>query len=252
MRIQILGPLFVEHEDQPHDIGSAKSRTILAMLSLGVGLPVTVDQLVDELWPDSATGNARNALQANIVRLRKRLSQITGESGDQIVRTTSIGYVLALPSEAIDAQRFLTTAERGSRTVSTDPVRAAELLGTALRMWRGPALLDVAGGPRCRGGATSLDERRLAAREDLIAAKLATGAERVVVSELRQLVTEHPEREKFSEQLMLALYRSGRQAEAVDTFHYARRWLDTELGLAPGRGLSQLYHRILNHDHVLG
>ncbi|MCU1686666.1 MAG: Transcriptional regulator, family [Amycolatopsis sp.] len=251
MEIQILGPLSLARDGTARDVGSARVRTVLAMLSFTPGTALSANQLVDELWPDRAIGNTRNALQANVVRLRKLLESVSGVRGDILVRTTSVGYLLDVPADAVDAHRFLDLAERGARNVTREPELAVEQLESALRLWRGPALFDVAGGHRCQGEATLLDERRLAAREDLIAAKLATGGERVVVSELKQLVAEHPERERFSEQLMIALYRSGRQAEAVDVFHYARKWLDRELGLEPGRPLRQLYHSILNQDQLL-
>ncbi len=237
-------------EDEVCDIGSARVRTVLALLALRPGAALSADALVDELWPDKAMGNARNALQANIARLRKLLESVAGPGAESLVRTTSVGYQLDIPEESVDAHRFLALAAEGSRRLEEDPAHAVTLLESALRLWSGPALLDVPCGPRCRGEATRLDERRLTAREELITAKLATGGDRVVVSELKQLVAEHPEREKFSEQLMIALYRDGRQAEAIDAFHEARRWLGDELGLEPGHALRDLYGLILRQDQL--
>jgi DNA-binding SARP family transcriptional activator len=252
MEIQILGSLVLVAGERRIAIASRRVRTVLALLSLSPGTAVPFDQLVDEIWTDKPIGNARNALQANILRLRKLLELVTGRPGDELVRTVGGGYQLIVPSNSVDADRFLALAKRGSAKGKSRPEEAIELLEEALRLWRGPALFDVCDGLRCRIEAARLDERRLAAREDLIAAKLAVGAERGVVSELRQLTAEHPERERFSEQLMLALYRDGRQIEALEVFHHARKRLASELGLEPGRALRQLYQAILVQDRMLG
>lgn len=251
MDIQILGSVALVAGDRRIALASRRVRTVLALLALSPGAPVPFDHLVDELWADRSIGNARNALQAHILRLRKLLEMVTGEPGDQIVRTVGGGYQLAVPPESIDAQRFLSLAERGSGHVTREPGEAIKLLDEALQLWRGPALFDVCDGLRCRMEAAQLDERRLSAREDLVTAKLANGEERRVVGELKRLTAEHPERERFSEQLMLALYRDGRQAEALDVFHHARKRLASELGLEPGRSLQQLYQAILVQDRML-
>jgi DNA-binding SARP family transcriptional activator len=168
------------------------------------------------------------------------------------MRTVSGGYLLDVPKACVDGYRFLDLAERGATEVRRRPGAAIDLLEEALRLWRGPALLDVCDGPRCRLEAAHLNERRLSAREDLITAKLANGDERGVVPELNLLTAQYPERERFSEQLMIALYRNGRQTEALDVFHHTRRRLATEMGLEPGRGMRQLYEAILIQDTVLG
>jgi DNA-binding SARP family transcriptional activator len=252
MEIQILGSLAVTHGESRYGVASTRVRTILALLAVSPGTPLPFDQLVDELWADRPMGNARNALQANVGRLRKLLESVTGRRGDELVRTVGSGYSLEIAAESVDARRFLDLAAEGAAHVEHQPARAVELLETALGLWRGPALFDVCDGMRCRIEAARLDERRLSAREDLITAKLANGEERGVVPELRQLAAEHPERERFSEQLMLALYRDGRQTEALDVFHRARRRLASELGLEPGRALRRLYQAILVQDAVLG
>ncbi len=252
MEIQILGSLVLVAGDQRTSIASRRVRTVLALLALSPGTAVPFDQLVDEIWADKPIGNARNALQANILRLRKLLELVTGRPGDELVRTVGGGYQLVVPADSVDAHRFLSLAKRGSVKGRNRPDEAIELLEEALRLWRGPALFDVCDGLRCRIEAARLDERRLGAREDLIAAKLAVGAERGVVSELRQLTAEHPERERFSEQLMLALYRDGQQIKALEVFHHARKRLANELGLEPGRALRQLYQAILVQDRMLG
>jgi DNA-binding SARP family transcriptional activator len=245
VQVNILGPLVVTCDGREHDVGSARFRTLLGLLALAPGLPMSIDQLAAELWPEREISNARNALQANVARLRRKLESITGRPGETLVRTTAVGYLLDLPSMDVDACAFTSTADHGAALLAGDPRQALPLLERAVRIWRGPALFDVIGGTRCANAAVRLRERWLAAQEDLIDAKLAVGEDRAVVPQLRQLIAEHPGRERFSEQLMLALYRDGRQTEAVETFHSARRWADQELGLPPGSALRRLYHFIL-------
>ncbi|GAB7188271.1 hypothetical protein ATKI12_8102 [Kitasatospora sp. Ki12] len=251
MELQLLGSLTVVRNGRRHNLASKRVRTVLALLALAPGQPVGFDHLVDQLWADRRMENSRNALQANIGRLRKFLESVTGDRGDQLVHTLYGGYLLNLPSEAVDAHRFLSLAERGGAAAAASrPEEAVRLLEEALRLWRGPALLDLYEGPRLQLEASHLDEQRLSAREDLIAAKLALGEERGIISELKQLTTQYPGRERFTEQLMLALYRNGRQTEALDVFHRTRRWLVSELGLEPGRSLAEVYRSILSQTLV--
>lgn len=252
IEIQVLGSVTLVHDGQRFEVSSRRVRTVLALLALSWRTPLRFEYLMDELWADKSLGNARNALQASMVRLRRMLERVTGRPGDTLVRTVGGGYLLDVQHDAVDANRFLDLAERGARHVEREPELAIELLERALLLWRGAALSDVGDGLRCRIEAARLDERRLAAREDLITAKLTSGASRAVLPELWELTSEYPERERFSEQLMLALYRSGRQTEALDVFHHTRKRLASEMGLEPGRALRQLYQAILVHDQVLG
>lgn len=252
MEIHILGSLALTQDTQRWGVASKRVSSVLALLALTPGQPVPFDQLVDELWGDGRIANAKNALQANVTRLRKLLASITGRRGGDLVRTVGGGYLLDVPAESVDAHRFLTLADRGAALVARDAAPAAEVLEQALGMWRGPALLDICEGFRCRTEAAQLDERRLTAYEDLITAKLAVGAERVSVPELRHLAVEHPGRERLSELLMLALYRDGRQTEALEVFHGTRRRLANDLGLEPGRSLHEIYQAILKQDEILG
>lgn len=253
MRIYILGTVsVVDPNGEPVTVGSQKLRTVLALLALSPRTPVAIDDLVDELWAQRPISNARNALQANVTRLRRLLETVSGRPGGDLIRTSGGGYILDIPPEDVDAHQFVAIADEGARLLADRPQEAAELLQRGLRLWRGPALVDVPDGTLRRSGVGYLEERRLAAREDLVGAQLNTGGERDVVTELRQLVAEHPERERLSEQLMLALYRMGRQSEAVDAFHRLRAWLDGELGLQPSRAVRGLYQAILSQDAVLG
>lgn len=252
IEIQVLGPVAIIHEGRRIEVSSCRVRTVLALLALSWRTPLRFEHLMDELWAERSLGNARNALQASMLRLRRLLERITGRPGDELVRTVGGGYLLDVHHDAVDAARFLDLADRGARLIDREPRVAIELLEQALRLWRGPALSDVSDGLRCRIEAARLDERRLCVREDVITARLTSGESRSVLPDLSQLTTEYPERERFSEQLMLALYRNGRQTEALDVFHHARRRLASELGLEPGRALRQLYQAILVHDQVLG
>ncbi|MFI1018844.1 BTAD domain-containing putative transcriptional regulator [Streptomyces sp. NPDC020965] len=252
MEINVLGPLYLSHDGARYTMASKRASVVLTLLALSPGAPVPFDRLVDELWADQSMANARNALQANVGRLRKLLQSITGIPGSTLLRTVSGGYLLEIPEGAVDAHRFLRLADAGAVLAQRQPDLAIAKLEAALELWRGPALLDACDGLRCRSRAAHLEERRITAYEDMIAAKLAVDAARVPVSELRQLADEHSGRERLSELLMLALYRDGRQAEALEVFHGARRRLAGDLGLEPGRALHRAYQAILRHDEMLG
>ncbi|MFB6669058.1 MULTISPECIES: AfsR/SARP family transcriptional regulator [Streptomyces] len=252
MEINILGALSLTCGQRSAEVASKRVSTVLTLLALSPGTPIPFDQLVDELWADQPMGNARNALQANVSRLRRLLESVTRTPSDGIVRTVSSGYLLDVPAEAVDVHRFVALASAGAGLVHKDPAEAVEKLERALGLWRGPALMDARDGLRCRVQAAHLEERRLTVYEDLVAAKLAACSERISLPELRQLAADHSERERLTELLMLALYREGRQAEALDVFHGARRRLAAELGLEPGPALHLVYQAILNQDPMLG
>ncbi|WP_438291914.1 AfsR/SARP family transcriptional regulator [Streptomyces sp. HUAS TT7] len=252
MEIKVLGELSLSCGDQQSPVASKRASTVLTLLAMTPRVPVPFDQLVDELWADQTMTNPRNALQAIVSRLRKLLESVTGRKGDEIVRTGSNGYLLDVPAETVDAHRFLALAEAGADLVQRNPAEAIAKLERALDLWRGPALMDARDGMRCQIHSVGLEERRITAFEDLTVAKLAVDAERVSMSELRQLAAEHSERERLSELLMLALYRDGRQTEALEVFHGARRRLASDLALEPGPALHHAYEAILNQDVVLG
>ncbi|MFJ6694623.1 BTAD domain-containing putative transcriptional regulator [Streptomyces sp. NPDC091272] len=252
MEIQILGSVFLSFGDRQYVLASKRESTVLTLLALSPRETVPSDLLVDELWADKKMANARNALQANVSRLRKYLESITGIKGGALIRTVGSGYLLDVPPETVDAHRFLKLAEAGAALVHRDPAQAVGRLEQALALWRGPALTDACEGLRGRISAAHLEERRITAYEDLTTARLAAEAHRVSVSELRQLADEHSERERLSELLMLALYRDGRQSEALEVFHGARRRLASDLGLEPGRALHRVYEAILKQDEALG
>jgi DNA-binding SARP family transcriptional activator len=246
MEIEILGPLVV-HAGGRYPVGGTKVRATLAMLTLDLGRVVSCEDLVDELWGDRPPSNARNALQAHIARLRRLLDT----HGSSPLVTVDRGYLLDLPHDAVDANRFQRLVTAGAQAVEHQPRSAVEHLTRALRLWRGPALLDTGPGARCRSAALWLAESHLQVREDLTAARLALGEERAVASELEHLIAQHPLRERLYDLLMLALYRAGRQADALAVFHRLRGQLGRDLGLQPGIVLQRRYRAILSHDPAL-
>ncbi|MGW6568403.1 AfsR/SARP family transcriptional regulator [Streptomyces sp. NPDC054975] len=252
VHIGLLGPLTVTDQCIPIDIPGEKLRAIIATLALTAGTTVSSFALLDELWGEQPPRSAANSLQGHIARLRRSLVQHSGrEEMRKVIRTSGSGYMLALPPENIDASRFIADVELAGRLKARDPEKAIALLTRALDTWRGPALLDTGHGMICRTAAARLEDTRLMARELLIEAKLALGGHYEVVSELEQLLARHPLRERLCEQLMIALYRSGRQADAIGTFHRVRQRLSAELGLEPGPGLQNTMAEILRQGPSL-
>jgi SARP family transcriptional regulator, regulator of embCAB operon len=244
--IGLLGTVSVTVGGTTRDIRAAKTRALLAVLALDPGRPVSYDELADELWSGQCLGNPRNALQAQATRLRRVLGD-----GETELAAVPNGYLLRLPADQVDATRFLDLAARGAALVDTMPERAVELLTDALSLWRGPALLDAGDGLRCRGAATLFEERRLNVCEDLAAARLAVGDVATAVADLGRLVAQNPLRESFCELLMVALYRCGRQSDALSAFHRIRNRLDVELGVQPAARLRRCHEDILAQDPVL-
>lgn len=252
MDIQVLGSVSVRYGNRQHAVGSKRLTAILALLALSPGRTIPADQLEDELWAGRTLANARNALQASVGRLRRYLESITGRRGDELIRTVGGGYQLGVPADRVDAHRFRELARSGADLVASDPALAAVALEEALSLWRGLALMDAHDGLRVRIAAADLEERRITVYEDLTTARLAVDPHRISLPGLRGTASEHPERERLTELLMLALYHAGRQAEALDVFHRARRRLADEMGLEPGRALHRAYQAILQQDDMLG
>ncbi len=252
MNINLLGPVSINTCAVRHQIRAKKVRALLAVLALNARVVVSFDELADELWPDSELNNPRNALQANALRLRKQLEAYVPSAGaDDTLATWGNGYVLNVPPDAVDAARFERLAATGSQLIKSKPHEAITLLGAAMELWRGSALADVGDGIRCRAAAIRLGERRFSVQADLIAARLELGGDQALIADLTELFTRHPERERLSGLLMLALYRDGRQTEALGVFRKTRQWLVTELGAEPSHPLRALYQSILMHDQEL-
>jgi DNA-binding SARP family transcriptional activator len=241
LRFRILGPLEVSRDGAILDVGAPKQRGLLALLLLNANRVVTTERLIDELWGETPPETARSALQVYVAALRKAL----GGAGSAL-RTSGPGYVLDVEPGALDLDRFI--ALRAEAQAAGDEERRSELLREALGLWLDAPLADLSAEPFAAGAAARLDEQRREALEQRIDADLALGRHAQLVPELEALVAEEPYRERLRAQLMLALYRSGRQADALDTYRTARRTLDDELGLEPGLELRELEAAILRQD----
>jgi YVTN family beta-propeller protein len=245
MQFRILGSLEVAKDGRPVTLGGTRQRAVLAILLLHRREVVSVDRLVDELWGERPPDTATKTVQVYVSRLRKEL-------GEGAVLTRGGGYVLDIEPEQLDAARFERLAHEGRSALEHDEVSSArDLFGQALALWRGPALDDLAYEAFAQGEIARLEELRLATLEERVEADLALGRHSELVPELETLVREHPARERLRAQLILALYRSGRQADALASYRDARRALVDELGLEPSRALQALEHAILTQDPEL-
>ncbi len=240
----ILGPLQIAGAPAP---GGPKQRALLALLLVHANEPVSRDAIVEELWPNGRPTTAQHAVQVYVSRLRKALAERRAE-----IRTEGGGYRLAVEPSSVDAylfeQRF---AESRAALANGDAAAADATLTAALELWRGPALLDVRFESFAQGEIGRLDELRLAAIESRVEARLRLGRHLELVPELDALVEAEPLRERLRAQLMLALYRSGRQAQALEVYRDAARVLRDELGLEPTAELRRLETAVLNQDPEL-
>ena len=247
MEFRILGSVTVADGGAEIAIPGAKLRALLALLLIRHGETTRADRLADDLWGDAIPSGFQNALQSLISKLRRSL----GDNGRLLV-TDHDGYRLDVSGDDIDADQFETGARRGRESLANGrPAEAAEALATALRLWRGPALQGLADDGMLQREAVRLEELRLAAVEDRIDADLQLGRHAELIAELTSATAEHPLRERLHGFLMLALYRCGRQADALRAFQDARTVLGEELGLDPGPDLRALENAILNQDPEL-
>ena len=244
MQFRLLGPLEVVEDATPIQLGGAKQRAVLAHLLLRANRVVPAERLIDEVWEDDPPAAARNVLQTYVSRLRKAL-------GDERLERRSGGYVLHADPAEVDTERFGSLAAEARRRAAVDPAAAIELYREADGLWRGPALDDLADQPSLRGHIAQLEELRTAAEEDRIVAELSLGRHAELVPELENLTALHPLRETPWAHLITALYRSGRQADALAAYRRARAVLVEELGLEPSAGLRQLEQQVLQHDPEL-
>jgi predicted ATPase/DNA-binding SARP family transcriptional activator len=245
MEFGILGPLEVTSAGDTVAVPGARQRTLLAVLAVHLGEVVSVDRLVDMIWGEEPPANPRNALQSQVSQLRRHL----GDEGQGLVVSQPPGYVLRADPDTVDAARFEALVREGREALRDgDQDRAAGRLGAALELWRGPPLGEFAGHAFADLAAARLEELRLGAVEDRIEAGLRAGRHAELVADLETLVAEHPLRERPRGQLMLALSRAGRQADALEVFRDTRRVLDEELGIDPGRDLVSLYEKLLRQE----
>ncbi len=246
MDFRILGPLEVSDGDRQVALGGARQRALLGMLLLHANEVVSSDRLIDELWPGEGLGEGSKALQVAISRLRKALG-----AGDLIV-TRPPGYQLQVEPELLDLRRFEAQLADGRRLLAEgDPEAAARQLTGALDLWRGEPLADLAYESFCQSEISRLEELRISALEDRVAADLELGRHAELIAELRDLVAKEPLRERLQAQLIHALYRSGRQAEALEAYQQARQALVDGLGIEPGRELQELHGAVLSQDEKL-
>jgi len=248
VRYRLLGTLEVRTGDDDWcGIARAKWRGLLAVLLVTPNRVVPTEELQRQLWPDTSRRAARKLVQQYVGHLRRALADTDGA----VIRTRPCGYELRARPGELDAERFLAAMGAGRRALALgDPVTAARQLSGALGIWRGTAFADVADIPAVTVEAARLNECRLIAAEGWICAELATGNCDTVVPEAAALVAANPVRERLSELLMIALYRTGRQADALGVFHHLRRVLREELGLDPGHGVQSLARTILRGQPV--
>jgi DNA-binding SARP family transcriptional activator len=249
VQYRILGPLEVGNGGRVLDLGRRKQRAVLAALVVEANRVVSLDRLIDELWGEEAPAQATASLQAYVSNLRRVL-----EPGRQprqrpeVLVTQPPGYLLRVAPQDIDAVRFSTLADEGRRLVEEgDADGGRRRLREALSLWRGPALADFAEERFAQVEAARLEELRLAAVEDRLQADIDLGAHAAAAAELDRLVADHPLRERLWALLMMALYRSGRQADALRAYQEARRFLGEELGIEPSPALRRLESDILAH-----
>ena len=215
---RVLGPLGVEHDGHAVPIGSPLQRRLLAVLLVHARAVVSADRLVDILWGERPPAAARQGLWTCVARLRHALKDPTGATASEVLVTQAPGYLLAVEPEQVDAGLFERMLADASGIAADRPRAAGEILDQALSLWRGPALVEFADEPFAAAEAARLDELRLVAMERRFDVDLAVGAHAELVGQLRAFTALHPLRERPRGQLMLALYRCGRQAEALEAF----------------------------------
>jgi DNA-binding SARP family transcriptional activator len=250
LEIRVLGPVEIAWDGRPVDIGGLKARALVARLLIDRHMIVSVDRLVDSLWGDNDGMGAEIAMRSTISRLRKRIRE-AGAPGDVIV-TRAPGYVLEVPAEATDAFRLeRLVAEGRAQLARLQPDECVQVLAEAEGLWRGQAYSEVRDEPFARAEARRLEELRLLATETKMDAEITLGRHEAVTGELEALTSANPMRERLWSQRMLALYRCGRQAEALRVFQDLRTILVDELGIEPGHDVAWMEHAVLAHDTAL-
>ncbi|MCK9895744.1 BTAD domain-containing putative transcriptional regulator [Frankia sp. AgB32] len=253
LEFRLLGRVEVYRDGVPVDVGGPKHRAVLASLLLRVRRVVSVEQLIDDLWPQQPPVRAAATVQVFVSQLRRALEpgRCRGEAATVLV-TASPGYLLDVDPDTVDAHAFADLVVRGREALDAgQPEQAAQELRRAEEMLLGPALADVPSTPFVAAAAARLTELHLGAIEDRIDAELALGRHAALVAELEQRVRRHPLRERLRAQLMLGLYRCGRQVDALATYRRTRRVLREELGLEPGVRLRELEQAVLCQDPAL-
>ena len=250
MEFRVLGPFeVVDEELEVVPLGAAKERALLALLVLHADEVVSSERMIDELWGERPPESAANVLHTYISHLRRTLEPGRRRGVDGLIVTRPPGYLLRLEPGQLDLHRFEELVEEARST--GDPAQALVTLNEALALWRGPPLQEFAFDGFAQAEISRIEELHLAAVERRIELELALGRDGDRVAELEALVAAHPLREGLLGQLMLALYRAGRQAEALEVYRTTRRRFADELGIEPGTELQELHRAILNHDASL-
>ena len=246
MQFQILGPCEVSQDGSPLPLGGVKQRALLAALLLDAGRVVSADRLIDDLWGEEAPFQARHNLQELVSQLRKSLR--TAGTDDRIV-TRATGYVIEVAPGELDLHRFESLVSEGrASSTAGDLSTAAAKIAEALALWQGPPLADLVFEGFAQQEIARLEELRISVLEERLALDLALGHHGDVIGELQSYVEANPLRERLREQLMLALYRSDRQAEALEAYRQGRALLAEELGLDPSPALRNMEAAILGQD----
>ena len=244
LEFRLLGPLEVAADGRQVPLGGPRQRLVLAHLLLAVNRVLPMEDLVDRVWDEDPPHAARNTIQSYVSHLR-------GKLGADRIEGRSPGYILHAEPEQVDLLRFEHLVRRARRQLTVEPREAVATLGEALTLWRGSPLSDVAGASSLAGEIARLEELRLGAVEDLLGARLALGDHAEALPDLEQLTVEYPLRERLWAHLMLARYRSGRQADALASYRRAQELLGEELGIDPSLELQDLHRRILQQDAAL-
>jgi DNA-binding SARP family transcriptional activator len=250
IEFRLLGPVEAWHGTTSLPLGRPKQVALLVALLLQAPHLVPVDELADCLWGDDPPARPGRAIQVYVSDLRKRLTcRSCRLAGDRLLVARRPGYLVAVESEQVDVYRYERLAEEGRRALAAgQAAQAADLFRAALAMWYGPALADIGSSALYHAEGSRLAEHRLLTLEERIEADLQLGRHEAVVPELRALTIRHPLRERFHAQLMVALYRSGQQANALGAYRDLRQNLQEELGLEPGAELQRLEVAILRAD----
>jgi DNA-binding SARP family transcriptional activator len=245
---RILGPLAVAYSGENIRLGGYRQQTLLTMLLLEANQTVPIDRLVDAIWGENPPASARGQVRICVSDLRRRFS---AQGLAEVIETHPVGYRIVVARDELDYYRFEDYRSRGRAAAAGGrPAEAAALLRSGLDLWAGTVTAGL-DSELVRACAVKLNEHRIAALEDFFDIELSLGHEREIVSELTENIAEHPFREKLCTQLMVALYRAGRRADALDFFRATRRRFRDELGIEPGSRLCRLERMILTNDPEL-
>jgi DNA-binding SARP family transcriptional activator len=251
MKFEVLGPVRGWLGETELELGSPQQRAVLAMLLLAHGRQVPLGVLIDGLWERDVPRSAVGTVRTYVSRLRRLLEAGTARKVGCVITSAGDGYALHLGSAILDLDQFEgQLRDARSAWQHAEIERAASLLRYAIGLWRGAALAGVPG-PYAESRRVRLTELRLAAEQERLAMDIEAGEHVAAIAELQALLAEHPFREGLSESLMLALYKAGRQADALTVYDTVRRGLREELGVDPGPALQEMYQRILRADDRL-